>query len=94
MSGQNAIYSGAVRGRVRISIWYHFDPNLPELLRQLLSEYPGVQFSIAELTAFEMMDGLRRGDLDIACPLRTARRATRPRGLSTRRSATHMSKQA
>jgi DNA-binding transcriptional LysR family regulator len=64
-----AEFAGAIRGHVRISVWYHLDPDLPGLLHSHISENPGVQFTIVELPGPEMLDALRRGDLDMAYPV-------------------------
>src|SRR5207244_391151 len=64
-----AKFAGAVRGRVRLSIWYHLDPGLPALLHDFIGENPEIAFSIVELPAPEMMDALRQGEIDIGCPL-------------------------
>ncbi len=64
-----AEFSGAIRGHVRISVWYHMDPDLPGLLHRHISSNPGVQFTIVELAGPVMLDALRRGDLDMAYPV-------------------------
>ncbi len=64
-----AEFAGAVRGHVRISVWYHMDPDLPGLVHRHISTNPGVQFTIVELPGPEMLDALRRGDLDMAYPV-------------------------
>ena len=66
---QMAEFAGAIRGHVRISVWYHMDPDLPGLLHSHISANPGIQFTIVELPGPEMLDALRRGDLDMAYPV-------------------------
>jgi DNA-binding transcriptional LysR family regulator len=63
-----AEYAGAIRGHVRISVWYHMAPDLPGLLHSHISANPGVQFTIVELPGPVMLDALRRGELDMAYP--------------------------
>ena len=69
LSEDMAEFAGAIRGHVRISVWYHMDPDLPDLLHQHISKNPGVQFTIVELPGPVMLDGLRQGDLDMAYPV-------------------------
>jgi DNA-binding transcriptional LysR family regulator len=69
LSEEMAQYAGSVRGRVRLSMWYHFDPDLPDFLREFIRRFPAVQVSITEIPAPRVFDALRRGDIDIAMPL-------------------------
>ena len=69
LNGEMAQFAGALRGRVRVSVWYHLDLDLPALLHEFISQNPGIQFSIVELTTPDALDALRRGDLDMAFPV-------------------------
>jgi len=62
-------YAGSIRGRVRLAMWYHLAPGLPDFLREFIERYPAVQLSISELPAPRTFDALRRGDIDLALPL-------------------------
>ena len=66
-----AEFSGAIRGRVRLSVWYHIDPGLPMLLRDFIAENPNVEVDINELPGAAMLEAVRQGDIDIAVPFLT-----------------------
>lgn len=61
-----AEFAGSVRGRVRVSVWYHLDPDMSRLLRAFVEQYPGVQVSIQQIPAPRTFDALRRGEIDIS----------------------------
>jgi DNA-binding transcriptional LysR family regulator len=65
-------FAAAERGRLRLSAWHHLDPRMLTLLREYSASNPGVDVAIAEMSAAEALDALRRDELDIAaiglCP--------------------------
>src|SRR5436190_20815195 len=59
-------YARGVVGRLRISAWYHVDPELGRFLRQFLIDNPRVDMAILEVPTEEAVGRLRDGELDIA----------------------------
>jgi DNA-binding transcriptional LysR family regulator len=54
---------GGMRGSVRVSTWYHLEPELPAILRDFTAAFPGVDVSILELPAAETLDVLRHDQI-------------------------------
>jgi DNA-binding transcriptional LysR family regulator len=71
LTDEMAQFAGALRGRVRVSVWYHFDPERLTLFREFIALNPGVQFMIEELPGPAMLAALREGDLDFGYPVLT-----------------------
>lgn len=69
LSEEMAEYAGAVRGHVRLSVWYHLDPDGARVLRRITRAYPDVEITIVELPTPVMLDSLRRGSIDIGLSL-------------------------
>jgi LysR family transcriptional activator of glutamate synthase operon len=59
-------YAGGIRGRLRISAWYHVEPDLVEFLRDFTAANPLVEVSVQELPASEAIESVRAGDIDLA----------------------------
>ncbi len=59
-------YAGGVRGRLRLSAWYHVEPDLVEFMRDFIAANPLVEVSIEELSAPDTLAALRAGDVDLA----------------------------
>ena len=59
-------YAGGVRGRLRLSAWYHVVPDLVDFMRDFTAANPLVEVSIQELPAAETLAALRTGDIDLA----------------------------
>jgi DNA-binding transcriptional LysR family regulator len=59
-------YAGGIRGRLRISAWYHVEPDLVEFMRGFTAANPLVEVSIQELPASEAIESVRAGDIDLA----------------------------
>jgi DNA-binding transcriptional LysR family regulator len=59
-------YAGGVRGRLRLSAWYHVEPDLVDFMRDFTAANPLVEVSIQELPAAETLAALRAGDIDLA----------------------------
>jgi LysR family transcriptional regulator, transcription activator of glutamate synthase operon len=59
-------YAGGIRGRLRLSAWYHVEPDLVDFMRDFTSTNPFVEVSIQELPAAETLAALRAGDVDLA----------------------------
>jgi DNA-binding transcriptional LysR family regulator len=65
-------YAGGIRGRLRLSAWYHVVPDLVDFMRDFTSANPLVEVSIQELPATETLAALRAGDIDLAAIVRFA----------------------
>ena len=63
-------YAGGVRGRLRLSAWYHAEPDLLGFMRDFTAANPLVEVSIQELPAPESLASLRAGDIDLAAIVR------------------------
>jgi DNA-binding transcriptional LysR family regulator len=59
-------YAGGIRGRLRLSAWYHVEPDLVEFMRDFTAANPLVEVSIQELPGAEALEAVRRGDIDLA----------------------------
>ena len=59
-------YAGGIRGRLRLSAWYHVEPDLVDFMRDFTAANPLVEVSIQELPAAETLAALRAGDIDLA----------------------------
>jgi LysR family transcriptional regulator, transcription activator of glutamate synthase operon len=59
-------YAGGARGRLRLSAWYHVEPDLVDFMRDFTSANPMVDVSIQELAAEESLLALRGRDIDLA----------------------------
>jgi DNA-binding transcriptional LysR family regulator len=59
-------YAGGVRGRLRLSAWYHVEPDLVGFMRDFTAANPLVDVSIQELSAADTLAALRAGDIDLA----------------------------
>jgi DNA-binding transcriptional LysR family regulator len=62
-------YAGGTRGRLRLSAWYHIEPDLVEFMREFIAANPLVDVLIQELPVPEALDALRVGDIDLAAVL-------------------------
>jgi len=58
-------YATGSKGLVRVSAWYHVDPQL-DLLRPFLADFPDISVSMFEMATPEALDGLRSGAIDLA----------------------------
>lgn len=58
-------YAGGIRGRLRLSAWYHVEPDLVDFMRDFTAANPLVDVSIQELPAAESLAALRAGDIDL-----------------------------
>ena len=56
-------FAGGARGVVRVSTWYHLEPDLPAILRDFGAAFPGVDVSILELPAAETLEALRHDQI-------------------------------
>lgn len=59
-------YAGGARGRLRMSAWYHVEPDIVGFLRDFAAANPMVDVSIQELPAAEALAALRARDIDLA----------------------------
>jgi DNA-binding transcriptional LysR family regulator len=59
-------YAGGIRGRLRLSAWYHVEPDLVDFMRDFTAANPLVDVSIQELPARETLAAVRAGDIDLA----------------------------
>ena len=59
-------YAGGARGRLRLSAWYHVEPDLVDFMRDFTAVNPLVEVSIQELPVDETLAALRAGDIDLA----------------------------
>jgi DNA-binding transcriptional LysR family regulator len=59
-------FAGGVRGRLRLSAWYHVEPDLVDFMRDFIAANPLVEVSIQELTALDTLAALGAGDIDLA----------------------------
>ena len=59
-------YAGGIRGRLRLSAWYHVEPELVDFMRDFTAANPLVEVSIQELPAPDALAALRAGDIDLA----------------------------
>ena len=59
-------HAGGIRGRLRLSAWYHVEPDLVDFMREFIAANPLVEVSIQELSADEAIAQLRAGDIDLA----------------------------
>jgi DNA-binding transcriptional LysR family regulator len=59
-------YAGGIRGRLRLSVWYHVEPDVVEFMRDFTAANPLVEVSIQELPAAEALAALRARDIDVA----------------------------
>lgn len=59
-------YAGGIRGRLRLSAWYHVEPDLVEFMREFIAANPLVEVSIQELPADEAIEEVRAGHIDLA----------------------------
>jgi DNA-binding transcriptional LysR family regulator len=58
-------YAGGARGRLRLSAWYHVEPDLVDFMRDFTAANPLVEVSIQELPAADTVAALRAGDIDL-----------------------------
>lgn len=59
-------YAGGARGRLRLSAWYHVEPDLVGFMRDFTAANPLVEVSMQELSADETLASLKAGDIDLA----------------------------
>jgi len=59
-------YAGGIRGRLRISAWYHVEPDLVGFMRDFTAANPLVEVSILELSAADALAALRSREIDLA----------------------------
>jgi DNA-binding transcriptional LysR family regulator len=59
-------YAGGVRGRLRLSAWYHVEPDLVDFMRDFTAANPLVEVAIQELPAADSLAALRARDIDLA----------------------------
>jgi DNA-binding transcriptional LysR family regulator len=60
-------FGRGTRGVVRLSTWYHLEPMLPLFLRAFLADNAGLDVSVVELPAAEMLEALRHDEIDFGC---------------------------
>jgi DNA-binding transcriptional LysR family regulator len=63
-------YAGGVRGRLRLSAWFHVEPDLVPFMREFTATNPMVEVSIRELSAVDSIAALRSRDIDLAAVAR------------------------
>jgi DNA-binding transcriptional LysR family regulator len=59
-------YAGGIRGRLRLSAWYHVEPHMVDFMRDFTAANPLVEVSIQELPAADTLAALRARDIDVA----------------------------
>lgn len=59
-------HAGALTGSVRVGAWHSSAPDVPGLVREFSRRHPGVELLLREHGAAQMLDMVRRGDLDVA----------------------------
>lgn len=59
-------YAGGVRGRLRLSAWYHVEPDIVDFIRDFTASNRLVEVSIQELRFDDAVAALRAGDIDLA----------------------------
>jgi DNA-binding transcriptional LysR family regulator len=59
-------YASGFRGRLRLSAWYHVEPDLVDFMRDFTAANPLVEVSVQELPAPDTLAALRAGDIDVA----------------------------
>jgi len=59
-------YAGGIRGRLRISAWYHVEPDLVEFISDFSAANGLVEVSIQELPAPDALAAVRAGVIDLA----------------------------
>jgi DNA-binding transcriptional LysR family regulator len=59
-------YAGGVRGRLRLSAWYHVEPQIADFLHAFITASPSVEVVITEEPSQDALARLRSGDLDLA----------------------------
>jgi DNA-binding transcriptional LysR family regulator len=59
-------YAGGVRGRLRVSAWYHVEPDIVDFIRDFTAANPLIEVSIQELPAADALAALRAWDIDVA----------------------------
>jgi DNA-binding transcriptional LysR family regulator len=59
-------YAGGIRGRLRLSAWYHAEPDLVDFMRDFTAANPSVEVSIQELPAADTLGAIRARDIDLA----------------------------
>jgi LysR family transcriptional activator of glutamate synthase operon len=59
-------YADGFRGRLRLSAWYHVEPDLVGFMRDFTAANPLVDVSIQELSFDDTLATLRAGDIDLA----------------------------
>ena len=66
-------YASGFRGRLRLSAWYHVEPDLVDFMRDFIAANPLVEVSIQELPAPDVLAALRAGDIDLAAVIQYPR---------------------
>lgn len=69
LDDEMALFAGAVRGRVRVSTWYHFAPTMPTMIQDFIRDNPGVRITITELPLGKTIEAVKRGDIDLGFPI-------------------------
>jgi DNA-binding transcriptional LysR family regulator len=59
-------YASGVRGLLRLSAWYHVEPDLVDFIRDFTAANAFVEVSIQELSAADTAAALRAGEIDLA----------------------------
>ena len=59
-------YAGGIRGRLRLSAWYHVEPDIVDFMRDFSAANPLVEVSIQELSAPDTLAALRSRAIDLA----------------------------
>jgi DNA-binding transcriptional LysR family regulator len=59
-------YARGVRGRLRLSAWYHVEPDMVDFMRDFIAANPLVEVSIEELPVGDTLAALRAGEIDLA----------------------------
>src|SRR4029079_1099402 len=66
LADEMRLYAGGFRGRLRLSAWYHVEPDLVDFMRDFTAANPLGEVSIQELPAPDTLAALRAGDIDLA----------------------------
>jgi len=59
-------YADGARGRLRLSAWYHVEPQIADFLEAFIQASPSVEVAITEEPSQDALPRLRNGDLDLA----------------------------
>jgi DNA-binding transcriptional LysR family regulator len=59
-------YASGSRGQLRVSVWYHIEPRLVQMGRELLAATPSGEIVLSELGRDDALAALRDGTIDLA----------------------------